>query len=87
MTEEERDRYSLVDHVTSSSPPAFLAHAYDDDVVPIFESQDYAAALVAAGREVEVHFFARGGHGFGAGRAEDGTGKWIELAADWIRRQ
>jgi acetyl esterase/lipase len=87
MTAEERDRYSLVKQVTSATPPAFLAHAYDDDVVPIFESQAYAAALVAAGREVEVHFFAKGGHGFGAGRAEDGTGRWLELATDWIRRQ
>lgn len=87
MTPEERDRYSLLNHVTSATPPAFLAHSYDDDVVPIHESQDYAAALVAAGQEVEVHFFAKGGHGFGAGRPEDGTGQWLELAADWIRRQ
>jgi acetyl esterase/lipase len=87
MTEGEQARYSLVDHVSSVTPPAFLAHAYDDDVVSIGESQAYAEALVAAGRDVEVHFFARGGHGFGAGRPEDGTGQWLALAADWIRRQ
>lgn len=87
MSPEEQDRYSLVDHVTSASPPAFLAHAYDDDVVPIAESQVYAKALLSAGQEVEVHFFSRGGHGFGPGRPEDGTGQWLELAADWIIRQ
>ncbi len=87
MTPEERRRHSLVDHVDAATPPAFLAHAYDDDVVPISESQDYAAAMVDAGREVEAHLFARGGHGFGPGRREDGTDRWLELAADWIRRR
>lgn len=87
MTAEERRQYSLVDHVDSRTPPAFLIHAYDDDVVPIRESELYAAAVAAAGQEVEVHFFARGGHGFGAGRPEDGTDQWLELLASWIRRQ
>ncbi len=86
MTAAERDRHALVDHVSSATPPAFLAHSHDDDLVPVSESQAYAAALVAAGQEAEVHLFARGGHGFGPGRPEDGTGQWLELAAHWIRR-
>jgi acetyl esterase/lipase len=87
MTEAEIDQYSLVDHVDASTPPAFLLHAYDDDEVPIGDSIRYAEALTAAGQEVEVHFFAAGGHGFGPGRAEDGTGQWLGLLADWIKRQ
>jgi acetyl esterase/lipase len=87
MSVEEQSQYSLVDHVNATTPPAFLVHAYDDDVVPILESQVYAEALVAAGREVEVHFFAMGGHGFGPGRPEDGTDQWLGLLADWIKRQ
>jgi acetyl esterase/lipase len=87
MTEEERRQYALVDHVDVQTPPAFLIHAYDDDVVPISESEAYAEALRAAGQEVEVHFFARGGHGFGPGRSEDGTDQWLALVADWIKRQ
>jgi acetyl esterase/lipase len=87
MTPDEVDQYSLVDRVSQSTPPAFLTHAFDDDVVPISESQAYAAALAAAGRDLETHFFARGGHGFGPGRAADGTAQWLDLAADWINRQ
>jgi acetyl esterase/lipase len=87
MTAEEIRQYSLVDHVDASTPPAFLAHAYDDDVVPILESEVYAEALTAAGQEVEVHFFARGGHGFGPGRSGDGTDQWLGLLANWIKRQ
>jgi acetyl esterase/lipase len=87
MTEDEKLQYSLVDHVGAATPPAFLAHAYDDDVVPICESEVYADALIAVGQDVEVHYFAKGGHGFGPGRAEDGTEQWLGLLADWIKRQ
>jgi dipeptidyl aminopeptidase/acylaminoacyl peptidase len=47
----------------------------------------YAEALTAAGQDVEVHFFAKGGHGFGPGRSEDGTEQWLGLLADWIKRR
>ena len=87
MTAEEQRQYSLVDNVTSTTPPAFLLHAYNDDDVPISESIVFAEALTAVGQDVEVHFFARGGHGFGPGRPEDGTAQWLGLLADWIKRQ
>jgi acetyl esterase/lipase len=87
MTAEEQLQYALVDNVAEATPPAFLLHAYDDDVVPISESIVYAEALTAAGQDVEVHFFAKGGHGFGPGRSEDGTAQWLGLLADWIKRQ
>ena len=87
MTEDEKRQYALVDHVSNQTPPAFLAHAYDDTVVPIEESLRYARALAAAGQEVEVHFFAHGNHGFGPGRKSDGTSQWLGLLANWIKRQ
>lgn len=87
MTDKEKQRYDLVGNVAESTPPAFLLHAYDDDVVPVNESLLYARALVEAGQHVEMHLFARGGHGFGPGRAADGTAQWLGLLADWIKRQ
>jgi acetyl esterase/lipase len=87
MTDAEKKLYSLVDHVSPATPPAFLLHAYDDDVVPIMESEVYARALASAGQEVEVHFFAKGGHGFGPGHPDDGTDQWLDLLANWIKRQ
>ncbi|MCF7974723.1 MAG: alpha/beta hydrolase [Phycisphaerae bacterium] len=87
MTEDEQRQYDLVSHVTSRISPAFLLHAYDDEVVPIEESLLYAKALVAVGQDVEAHYFARGGHGFGPGRPGDGTDQWLSLLAHWIKRQ
>ncbi len=87
MSNEEIQQYTLIDHIDEATPPAFLLHAYDDEVVPILESQLYARALSAVGQDVEVHYFARGGHGFGPGRASDGTLQWLGILANWIKRQ
>jgi acetyl esterase/lipase len=87
MTDEEKRQYDLVGNVTKATPPAFLLHSYDDEVVPIAESLLYAEALTKVGQEVEMHLFARGGHGFGPGRADDGTSQWLGLLANWIKRQ
>jgi acetyl esterase/lipase len=87
MTAEELSQYALVERIDGETPPAFLVHAYDDDVVPVYESEVYAEALRAAGQDAEIHLFPGGGHGFGPGRREDGTDQWLGLAADWIRRQ
>jgi acetyl esterase/lipase len=87
MTNKEKKQYELVNKVTKLTPPAFLLHAYDDDIVPIEESLLYAKALTAAGQDVEVHFFANGRHGFGPGRNDDGTSQWLGLLANWIKRQ
>lgn len=87
MTDAERRQYELAENVTKATPPAFLVHAYDDDVVPVSESLLYAKALAAIGQDVEMHLFSRGGHGFGLGRTDDGTNQWLGLLANWIKRQ
>lgn len=87
MTDDEKKQYDLVGNVTKATPPAFLLHAYDDDVVPIDESLLYAKALTKTGQDVELHLFAHGGHGFGPGRPDDGTAQWLGLLANWIKRQ
>ena len=86
MTSEEIAYQALLEHVDSETPPAFLVHAYDDDVVPYEESTLYAEALQQNGVAVEMHLYPRGGHGFGPGREEDGTSQWVALAANWLKR-
>lgn len=87
MTRDEKAKEMLLNHVTSETPPAFLVHAVDDEVSIYTETTLLADALRRNGVEAEVHLFAKGGHGFGAGRDEDGTSQWIDLAANWIKRR
>jgi acetyl esterase/lipase len=86
MTNEEVAEQTLLERVDESTPPAFIVHAFDDDVCHFTESTLYAEALNRNGVEAEMHLFARGGHGFGSGHEEDGTSQWLGLVANWLDR-
>jgi acetyl esterase/lipase len=86
MDSLEIKQHTLLDQVTSSTPPAFLVHAIDDAVCHYTESKLYAEKLLANNIPVEVHLFPKGGHGFGLGREEDGTNQWITLFINWLNR-
>ncbi len=84
MTESELLQNKLLDQVDKNTPPAFLVHAYDDDVCHVEESTLYAQKLFDNGVGVEIHLFPTGGHGFGVGRKEGGTNQWLNLFAKWL---
>ena len=86
MTAAEIAEQTLLERVDQNTPPAFLVHALDDDTCHYSESTLYAEALIRNGVEAEIHLFAKGGHGFGPGRDEDGTSQWIDLAVNWLDR-
>lgn len=72
--------------MTASTPPAFIVHTHEDDVCDVRESTGYATQLRKHGVDVETHLFNQGGHGFGLGRSEDGTGQWLPLFVNWLTR-
>jgi len=86
LTNAEVAEQTLLNHVDEHSPPAFLVHAMDDETCHFTESTLYADALTRNGVDVEMHLFPHGGHGFGPGRAKDGTDQWLKLAANWLDR-
>lgn len=69
-TPEQITLYSPDQNITTSTPPCFLAHAEDDNVVPVANTLRLRAALRAASVVCETHLFAEGGHGFGMTGAE-----------------
>lgn len=79
------ESYSLQNRVDATTPPTFLLHAQDDDVVPVENSLLFEAALRQAGIEHETHLYAHGGHGFGVRQANGTLALWPQLAIAWIR--
>jgi len=74
-------------HVTADTPPCFLVHAFDDDTVPVANSQRWVDACQAARVPVEAHLFTEGGHGFGFHLAPDmPASRWPELFGLWLRK-
>lgn len=54
---------SLEDRVTKDCPPVFLLHTFEDGVVPVENSLQFAAACRKAGVPFELHVFEKGWHG------------------------
>jgi acetyl esterase/lipase len=72
-------------HVTAETPPTFLIHANDDNVVYPENSVRFYLALRAAGVPAEMHLYQHGGHGFGMALLDPVLGSWTQLLADWLR--
>ncbi len=62
-----------------------MVHAYDDDVCKVEETTLYAQELFENNVLVETHIFPKGGHGFGMGKASDGTDQWVSLFVNWLK--
>ncbi len=80
-----RDAYSVEAQVTATTPPIFLARAYDDSTADVAHSLRLAAAMHAAKRPVEMHLFQRGGHSWGLGKPGDPVAAWPRLFASWAQ--
>ena len=78
-------RFSNDLQVTKSTPPAFLVHSMDDNVVPVQNSINYALALKKYKIPCELHIYEKGGHGYGLGRSTDTETSWPEACKKWLR--
>ncbi len=70
----------------ADAPPLFTACA-NDDAVCNKGTLKLIAAWQEAKKPVEVHLYAKGGHGFGMNKRGRPTDHWIELFGDWLEMQ
>lgn len=82
-TSEQLKQFSAHTTVNDQTPPTFLMHASDDAGVPVKNSLLYYEACIRHEVPVEMHLYARGGHGFGMynDKTED---RWIERLLNWL---
>ena len=66
-SEELVMRYSNQLQVTSSTPACFLWHTFEDTVVSVQNSLEFAKALKNNGVPFDLHIYERGRHGLGLG--------------------
>lgn len=86
-----RKSFSLENRVSSNTPPVFLWHTANDELVPVENSFRMAQALDRADVEYELHIFPDGRHGLGLcsvdNRRNTYLSKWRDLCAQWLMRQ
>lgn len=76
--------YSNEKQIDSMTPPTFLVHATDDNVVPVENSIHYYMALKKNNVPAEMHIYEKGGHGFGLG-VKDTSEYWTTACERWLR--
>ena len=75
---------SLQGNVAPDAPPMFLVCATDDQLGLTPHSIGLYNKWYAAKHSVEMHLYAKGGHGFGMNVQHIPTDKWIERFYDWL---
>jgi acetyl esterase/lipase len=84
-TEEELSLFSNEEQVTSETPKAFVVHASDDNAVPLKNSLLYAERLTANKVPVDLHVYAKGGHGFGLNNKTTSGDLWFDRLITWMK--
>lgn len=84
-TEEELVLFSNEEQVNAQTPKAFIVHASDDNAVPLKNSLLYAEKLTANKVAVDLHVYAKGGHGFGLNNKTTSGDLWFDRLITWMK--
>lgn len=85
-SEELIKEYSNEQQVQIDTPPTFLVHATDDEVVPVENSIQFYRALVSKNIDAEMHIYPDGGHGFALALDKSYLQTWTDRLSDWLQR-
>lgn len=85
IDESNENIYSVQLNIPGEMPPVFIVHSTDDNDVSVEHSLRLTNALLEIKSSVDVHFFEKGGYGFGI---SDTTGlpikSWTVLFLNWL---
>ena len=84
-SEELVKLYSNELQVTEQTPPAFIMHSSNDDVVPVLNSISYYMALCKHGVWSSMHLYPIGGHGWGYNESFPYKAQWKDELEKWLR--
>ncbi|QJX47430.1 alpha/beta hydrolase [Hymenobacter taeanensis] len=82
-TAEQTRLYSNELQVTAQTPPTFLVHAQDDNVVKVQNALVFYAACLHHKVPVEMHLYPQGGHGFGMNNKTT-KDNWTDRLQNWL---
>mgnify|MGYP001278402335 CR=1 FL=1 len=68
-----------------NTPKAFIWHTFDDEVVSVINSLDYARRLRQMHVDVEMHLYPNGCHGLGLAQNNPHVAQWTDSLLRWLR--
>jgi len=79
------DFYSNELNVDKNTPPTFIVHCGDDDVVSVSNAILFYQALQKENIPAEMHIYPKGGHGFGLGIGKGNLQSWTDRLYEWLK--
>lgn len=76
--------FSCEKQVDKKTPPTFILHAKDDDLVPVKNTFVYSEALDKNRVPNQKIIFDNGGHGFGYRPGQE-TNRWLDILYKWLK--
>ena len=73
--------------VPADAAPLLIVCADDDPLVPPSHSIRLYSTCHAAGHPVELHVYAKGGHGFGMKKQGLPVDQWTDRFSNWLKAQ
>lgn len=92
-TEDDYWKYSAINFINQDTPPTFLWHTFEDEMVSPLNSIDYAKALFMAGIPCDLHVYQKGRHGLSLAdktsakkprEINSRVATWAPLAVTWL---
>ncbi|HEY3369786.1 MAG TPA: alpha/beta hydrolase [Prolixibacteraceae bacterium] len=70
-------------HINSTTPPTWLTHTGDDNVVPVENSIRFYQELIRNKVPAEMHLYPKGNHGFVLSQKPE---EWMQSVFDWMKK-
>ncbi len=77
--------FSSEKQITKDTPPTFLVHSKDDDLVPVANATHYYDNLIAHKVPAEIYLYEKGGHGYGMKNATSEI-LWTSVMKTWMQK-
>lgn len=83
-SQELINKYSTQNKVTETTPPTFIADAFNDKAVPPMNSLLFYKALLEHNVSTSFHVFPQGGHAIALRNNPGSTEQWTNLCEAWM---
>ena len=84
-SKEKIKEYSNELQVNSKTPPTFLIHSKDDDVVKVSNATRFQEALEKNKVKNGIFLYDKGGHGYGMNNPTSNE-KWMNYVIEWMKK-
>lgn len=84
-TAEAVEKLTTYKQINEKTPPCFIWHTAEDDIVPVEHALKFAIGLKEKSVPFEMHIFPKGPHGLGLAKFYKDVSEWTRYSVEWMQ--